>query len=386
MGKMPVLKRIKYLQANYNKLSMRDPLIRLFRKLEYRNIVWTSLVAIAINGIFVIGLGYLVSTLYKNAGYQFVDITDSRELPIVVFVFLIFIPIIWSFYVWQPRAIQNIFLELSNNGVIGFREQTASLDAFIDKRVNAPCDQIHNFLIALLFTIGNIAIWFGANSANDPFLFGQSAKWWSINPILLWLFWIPLVFVNVYMISWIIIRQVIAISALTHLYRSATISMKALHPDGCNGLAPVGDYAMRITSMAVLFGFWVAFWIVSPLLFGLPLGLKADTILLLLAYIIAVPALLIPPVWATHSAMSRIKADALESIAVQIRKVFSESNLEDAAQSISLVGNLRTKYQFVDMDYRTWPFRLSAFRGFIITAVTPLLSTAASVLLERLLT
>jgi hypothetical protein len=324
--------------------------------------------------------------LYKNAGYQFVEITDSRELPIVLVVFLTFVPVIWSFYFWQLRGIVDTFRKLSITGVIDIFEQSTSLDEFVNNKVSVPCNQTHNFLIALSITIVSVIIWLGSITPDDPFLYGQSAKWWSINLVFMWVIWIPLVFINVYMITWMVIRQAIAINALTHLFQSANITLKVMHPDRCNGLASVGDYAMRSASLVVLLGFWIAFWIISPLLLGLPPLLRFHMVLLLLVYTIAVLALLLPPVWATHLSMSKAKADALESVAVQVRVLLLDTDNEDITASVNLLEDLRKKYQFIEKEYHTWPFRAPAFRRFSIAAIIPpLFSAAASILMERLI-
>lgn len=220
-------------------------------------------------------------------------------------------------------------------------------------------------------------------SPSNPFLYGLPAPWWLLNPFHFWIVWVPLVFVNVYMMTWIVIRQAFATVAFTRLFRVFEIDPKPFHPDKCNGFAPLGDFSTRTALIAVLFGFWVSGVISYPMFFGQPINLKLDTILALVLYVLIVPAVLIPPVWECHREMVNAKQQTLDSLAERIQGLLDETNLETMVSDKEALEGLIERYRLLETELRTWPFRPLALRRFGVSAVTPLLSTAVSFVIDN---
>ncbi len=50
---------------------------------------------------------------------EFVKLTDWRELPGALFLYLVLAPVLWTFYLWQPRLIVDVFAGLAEGGVVG---------------------------------------------------------------------------------------------------------------------------------------------------------------------------------------------------------------------------------------------------------------------------
>lgn len=160
------------------------------------------------------------------------------------------------------------------------------------------------------------------------------------------------------------------------------VKPKLLHPDKCNGLAPVGDYAMISASIAIFFGFWLFVIITYPMWFGESINTKIDTIMLLIVYVIAVPSLLLPPVMEAHRVMVKTKNRLLEDLAEQIRLLLSETKAENIVASRDLLVELERRYELIRKEYRTWPFRPLGIKGFGISAIIPILSTGISYLID----
>jgi hypothetical protein len=386
--KMPTSPEASTLEMSSVQLCLRDPLAKLLLKVSQQRTLRIALMAFAIYGILGGGGGIAISVLYKRAGQQFLSILDSRELLVALFVFLVVVPIVWTFYVWQPSGILGVFHQLSQNGVIGETEQGMPFDRFMRQVVVTPFNRAGNVAAAALLTLIGLLFWLVTVpfSPFDPMRLGFPSVWWLINPFYFWVIWIPLVFVNLYMMIWVIIRQAIAVVGFTRLFRSFAVIPKPFHPDRCDGFACVGDYAMRSGLIAVLWGFWLSVMISFPVLFGQAMNLKYDTVLLFVLYVAAVPALLIPPAWEAHLAMAREKRKALEDVAVYIRELLSEAGIQQDAKLIaSLLEALEKKYQLIDREYHTWPFRVSALKRFSAAALTPFLSTVASSLIVEYL-
>jgi len=356
-----------------------DPLGKLFLKASPRNIWPIGAFAFVLYSSVMIGGGSVLSIIYKRAGVKFLSLFDSRELPVAIFAFLVTAPVIWLFYTWQPRGISEAFHQLYKNGVIGQPRDTQVQIGFIlrdfwDKRW---------FWLSLVIVIVGLFLWlYGVFYLYNPFSFGENMYWWMINPFYFWAIWIPLVFINLYMMVWVIFRQIAVTIAFTYVFRVFRVEPRLLHPDQCNGLAPVGDYAIRSASIAIFFGFWIFMFTTYPMLFGQPINLKIDTILLFAIYVIAVPSLLLPPVMEAHKAMVEAKNDLLKDLAEQIRGLLMETNPERVLISKDLLLELERRYELVRKEYRTWPFRPLSIKGFGVSAIMPILSMGISYLVD----
>lgn len=362
-------------------LCLRDPLGGLLLRLFPKGICQPFLFALMLYGLVMIGGGSVISLFFTQRGIRFLAIFDSRELPIAVFAYLVTAPLVWLFYTWQPRGISGVFQQLYQNDVIG-EIRSASYAQTVSKPINS-FNRGYNLVVSLAAVAISLVIWLNAvYSPGNPFYLGDTTLWFLLSPLYFWMFWIPLVFVNVYILSWIVIRQVFATVTYTRLFRAFEIKPKLFHPDGCNGLASIGDYAIRSALLAVFLGFWLFVFTTYPMLFGQPINLKTDTILLLVAYIIAVPSLLLPPVWEAHNAMVEFKNKTLEGLAVQIRTMLSETSTNKTLSSKDLLQELERRYELLSREYHTWPFRPVAIKSFGISAITPLVSTGISYLID----
>ena len=58
------------------------------------------------------------------------------------------------------------------------------------------------------------------------------------GPAYFWGIWLPLVFINVYMLVWIVLRQTIMIANIQRLLRLFAVEPVPFHPDRCSGFAP----------------------------------------------------------------------------------------------------------------------------------------------------
>lgn len=360
---------------------MYDPIGRLLLRVSPKNVWPVVALASVLYGLVMIGGGSAISIIYSRQSIKFLSLLDSRELPIAIFAFLITAPVVWLFYTWQPRGISSTFHQLHRNDVIGDPRNVALMQGVFEP--GKFLGKLYFWLSLVIVAVG-LLVWLSAVSFYpiNPFSFGESAFWWMINPIYFWVIWIPLVFINLYMVAWIIFRQITATVAFNSLFKVFQIKPKLLHPDGCNGFAPIGDYAIRSALIAVFFGFWLFVFITYPLLFGQPINLKIDTMILFVVYVIAVPSLLLPPVISAHRAMVEAKNTALEDLAGQIRTLLLDTNMEEILSSKDLLLELELRYEIASKEYHTWPFRSLSIKSFGISAVIPIISTAISFLID----
>src|SRR5215217_6703489 len=79
-----------------------------------------SLAVVALYALLVLVPGLVISALDgRLADRDFVRLTDWRELPGALFLYLLLAPVLWTFYLWQPRLILDVFAGLAEGGVVG---------------------------------------------------------------------------------------------------------------------------------------------------------------------------------------------------------------------------------------------------------------------------
>lgn len=206
--------------------------------------------------------------------------------------------------------------------------------------VSVQFDKARWLVIALGFVGVSVVLWYGAvSSPADPFRMGGSTQWFLVNPYYFWVLYVPLIFVNLYMLAWIIVRHVLFARVLGRVFGLFEVEPQLHHPDGCNGFAAVGNVSMSNAFIVVLIGFWVAFFMAYPIVLGQRVNVGIDTVAMFVVYLAAVPALLLSGVWPAHKAMAEARHRQLDVVSAQIRTLLAET---DADHIVALRGCWRS--------------------------------------------
>lgn len=364
-----------FLDISESQLYFNDPLGKLFFKAS-KHIFWRTLIAaFLVYGFFIIGGGILISQAYEHTGAQFVSIKDYREMPIAILAYFVTAPLLWILYTEQPRWIVRVFHQLHYAGSID-ETKTSSVDLI-------PKLNKFIFLIPFLAVVTGLLIWLNVLSPSNPFYYGQPAKWWQVNLVYFWAVWIPLTYINIYILIWIIIRQMVATIAFSRLFAQHKIKPRLFHPDECNGLAAIGDFSIYWSSVVVFFGFWLFVFISYPILFGQSINFNADTMTLLIIYVLSVPLILLLPVWKSHLEMSRAKTEALNELATQIETLMNIKTLNQLVDDKELLLELERRYIILKNEYHTWPFRPLAIKRLVTSSLAPVISTGITYVLDK---
>lgn len=382
-----ILDRPSDFQGLAAQLCSNDPLGRLLVTLSQQSPWRVVFLAAGAYAVMCLGAGTVISVLYERAGREFFGILDLRELPVALFVYLVAAPIIWALYGRQPWWILQIFEGLSESGVLIEPERGTTLCGFVQQAVNARASKVRYVVAAAFVGLGGVLV--PVATAYGPYyryFFGFPTSWWLINPVYFWVIWVPMVlFLPLYMVASLVVRQVVTVHALGRLFRQFDVEPRLFQPDRCNGFASVGNYAIRSGLAGLFFLLWLAIMISYPTFFKEPMRLDYTTLLPLAIYPVALPVLLLPPVMGAHTAMSKAKARALEAVAIRLRAVLSEREAECIRTSMSLAGELERKYRLMDREYRTWPFYAPTLRRLglatVLTTVPTLVSIARDVYL-----
>lgn len=360
-----------------------DPLLSLIDRLTTKRVWLVWLAAICIHGFLGIGAGIIISRFYEIRDREFLSVLDVREMPLAVFILMIVMPLIWALYAWQPKQVIQCINLLHENEVIGeAKDSRTSLGRFTctaTKSLN--CDL--GGLLAAIATVAIAIVWILNLSPSNPLLHGFPYAWWDINPWYFWLCFVPLLSVSYYMMAWIVLRQIAAIAIFARLFDAFEVHPKLFHPDLCNGFAPIGDFALRLALIIIVFGCWVCMLIAFQMLFDQPINTKIDTTILLIAYVLMVPITLFPPAWSAHAVMVEAKQRALNSLAKRIQHELYESDAERMVTNRDLLELLEARYDLMQREFKNWPFRPIALRNFGVSSLAPFLTSTGFIFFQE---
>ena len=83
-----------------------------------------TLAVVGIYFLLAVVPGVVISLLgHRVTDQDFVKLSDWRELPGALMLYLLLAPVIWTFYLWQPRLILDVFAGLAEGGVVGAPRQ-----------------------------------------------------------------------------------------------------------------------------------------------------------------------------------------------------------------------------------------------------------------------
>lgn len=386
------------LEVRPEQLCGKDPLAKVLYRLIGVNSFRAWLSALVIYSVFYVGIGWWVSLHYQQLGYPLLPIYDEKELLSVFFTGLLVAPIVWVFYLREPLDFVRLFQGLASNQIVG---QSISSYKDLDQYVLEKISTFNNpkFLAAVLAIFTSIlALWlWQTTNTTNWFLHGYSYSWWAISPYYFWLAFLPLAFVNLYMVLWILVRRLITRTIVNDLFNSFETTPQPFHSDRANGMFPIGRYSLRIAPLLMLAGLFVTFFIAYPIYFGGPPNLKVDTVLFVIIYVVSVFLVLLVPVWGTHLFMQRKKAVVLDVVAEELRILLAQNPSGDCVESrkrspssersrlvdhISDIESLEKKYRILDSAYRTWPFDTSSVARFVLIVSSPLLTALLTIVVD----
>jgi hypothetical protein len=161
---------------------------------------------------------------------------------------LVFIPVVWGFFTWQPYGIATLFRRLA--------ERTPE-DSVSRAGLERLTVAFRNPAWPLL--AGALAAWefYWFSSGQGQFL--TVGPWWKGvpglgHPVGLHAAVIFVAAATYYAILLLAIRQCVTVLALSSFFRTHRIEVLALHPDRCGGFRFIGDYALAVAPLVAATG------------------------------------------------------------------------------------------------------------------------------------
>ena len=186
--------------------------------------------------------------------------------------------------------------------------------------------------------------------------------------------------INDFLLTLVLIQHCVAIMRIDELISNHGISPRAFHSDGANGLGAIGGYAVVTGSLAILYGVWLS------VMFGIGLNRGeaphwgASPIILLMTYVFAVGLLAVGPLLSPHARMKAYRDLRLDAVAARIQLMLdAEADGACTVMPSDQMSGLRERYHFIRNAYGEWPVHMTAFRGFSLAALIPLVSSIVSI-------
>ena len=189
---------------------------------------------------------------------------------------------------------------------------------------------------------------------------------------------------GLYSVFFSVVRLLIALVFTVRLFRSFTIQVNPLHPDGSGGLAVIGRLLLVSVLIATAIGATAVVMSLLQLSSGLNPLWRMETLLLGAIYVLLTPLLLFGWLWTPHRAMQEARDRVLKSLADEFRQSIQRTmpSAQDDAAGVKAgterLDEIKRRYDFLRDSFPVWPIQGFVSRGLVATSILPFLSTVIS--------
>ncbi|SRR6266568_6151844 len=340
-------------------LYRHDPLLMLFKDKLRLGYFWifAGSVLLAVIGFF---------ALYALPGVSYGSLVSN---PLFILLEISTAIVFYVVYLFLPHAIVYLFNRLNANGVIGEPRQagSTSYEVFLKKLViwESSVWWVVGILAFIVLYLINRYL-----AGGPPFL-RNLPLWLQISTAVL-----DAYIAYATLISGI--RLLIALVFVNWLFRSFTIRVNPLHPDGAGGLG-VMRHILWI-SAGIIFGTTLTFYQTIQIENANGIFTSAlDLVVLIAAYIVLTTSLLLGWLFLPHQVMVKARNAALQPLADEFQRVmaqneqFAGEDFHTFKANNELLHEIRKRYQLFRDTFPTWPLELQEVRGLIAALSLPAL-------------
>jgi hypothetical protein len=222
-------------------IRLPDPLfVLLHRKLKVK----PGIGAISI-GVIQVFVWWLVDAITKSKflDSRIIHVTDLDEFSFGLFLWGIFVPILWWYYLSWPNLLEKTISSLCEYEVVDCKLVKDEMEK----------QQKYSFtFIAFWITLIVLALYF-FNSMPTEIGEGKLSfwfvSWWGKTVLGIF------IGVNAYIFVMFVLKALEMIFRLRNFFKRVGVkSVYVLHVDKCGGFGVIGSLAMRLSSLAVLVG------------------------------------------------------------------------------------------------------------------------------------
>lgn len=344
-----------------------DPLLVLL-KIKLRLDDWWIIIGW---GALILGLLLTIAAILPLDRWNGRDFFSPFELLLFIAAYLTMI----GTYLSLPSAIADLFNRLRENGVIGDDQADIpgpiSYQAFVEQQIPWIHSRWWAAIALLAAALNPLFIVFA-----HPEMVRSIPLWLDIITVFIAIvgnYGIVLVFV------WLLM-----IAITTHrLFRTFTVRVKPLHPDGSGGLGLFNRLLWIATPLVVIAGCAApAFW-GSASSQSDRILILGDVVFYLLAAALPLRAWLALPHQAMIQARNKLLQPLTNEYEQTLSAMLSEARGDVAAiqEGTERLAALRKSYEEVRDSIPTWPIEIMQFRGLVTLLILPVLLTLLPLLL-----
>lgn len=337
---------------------------------------------VAVGAILVFGLGAVVSyRVHPRA--DIVRVFDPGHLQYALLVQFVYTPLVWVMYLWQPLGIAGTLDSLRQADVI-VETQDQSVEAFT-RRMNRVLSGSRVFVAVVLTLLLVLVLETFVVIPQEALGRGQPFFWFYDKRFYLVVF-VPILYLTAYVTIVVVLKGILALAWFYRLFRTFPARVHPLHPDGVGGFGALGSLAIKYGLIAVALGVVGTTLTLSRLLAGTG-QLYLDSVLFYASYVVLTPLTLVVPLWSAHQAMVSVRNEMLRDLSGGFDKALEGMDSQQRGGGSSEMAwehaaELRVRHKFVSETYPTWPLSLAGFRRFAIAAALPLITSAASIMID----
>ncbi len=280
-------------------------------------------------------------------------------------------------YCWSQSAIQQLFGQIANEGVL-------ASEADLQLSLVTLRNRLYNRWLP------PVAIFIGVLScAIDLVVYVQPITLWraTAQPLAIGMR-LPVDFLAFYLLTIALYDLIVVTLAINDLFRNQRIHVQPFHPDKAGGLGAVGRFVANIGYGIGAMGlFLLLVWLQSSLDSTILNNLLM--IAMFIVYLLLAPTSFFIPLWSAHMAMLAYRNRLSKAISREFDDVFARLHnprVEDADQAELLLKRIRQldeERELLDR-FPVWPFNASSVRKFFGLALSPLIPVATSLALDLL--
>jgi hypothetical protein len=367
-----------------------------------------TLAMVLLTAAVTFGIGAILSYVVY-ADVALIRVFDPEHLFFALATHLVFLPIVWIIYLWQPRGIVDTLDSLRSQSVIPDAEtaQFEELCQTCRARMNWWGLPILAIAVVVVLVALQTILVFPAqmDSLGRPYFWFYNKACYYLLFTLAWMF-------TYYATAMVVLKGVLSLATCNYVFRTLRIDVHPLHPDGAGGLGAIGRLAARYGLIGIAIGIMAAAITADRVLLGLGWAYP-DAFALYALYVIITPTALILPMWSAHERMVEARDHLLEQVSAQFETLLRDprppATLPVAAGlSVELPGyevvlrrkagpdnttmdvegnleKLEARHRLIKDTYPTWPIPSHLFRNLSITALLPLVTSLMGILADVLI-
>lgn len=303
-----------------------------------------------------------------------VNLTDDWGLP----VFLAYSFGMVYYYFRMPELFSRMLTTLRDNSV--FTSSEVETGEFASKfSQNARMRRVPIYTGLILFALQNVT----APPRKRAPVFWYDAH--PVNAFIVTVTWLPLWII----ISGLVLSIVTSGATLNAIFTRNKILVHSLHPDKSGGFGAVGNFAFRMTIMALLPGIMLIVVIWRSIELNVTGPIYPAFLLLSLGYVVVVPLLFYLLIRGGHKAMEDFRNSLIERVCLRYSNYnFSirgmQNREEDWVHAASTLEQMDTMKRLAThaSSYPVWPFGMRMRVGVVVNSILPLSLTLIGILVD----